>query len=328
MTRCMALANAREPEGRHVLNEALWYRQFGQPAEVLTLEAATLADLAPGAVRVRMAAAPINPSDLIPITGAYSHRVQPPLVCGYEGVGTVVAAEGAAAAMIGRRVLPLRGAGTWQRHIDCDPAWMILVPDAVETSLAARGYINPLAAMLMLRRWPARDRRVLVTAAGSSCANLLAQWALAAGACEVIGVCRSPEHRDRLLRLGVTPIEMSGDVEAAAARADLTFDAVGGVLASRVLAAMPPAGDFVSYGLLSGQGIVRPSNGPSPQRFHLRDRLEGVSPAVWKGWFGDLWPLLRRAWLPEAKSFALTEWREALALFETSGRQVKPMLAL
>lgn len=311
-----------------MLNDALWYRRFGQPAEVLTLEAAELAGLAPGAVRVRMAAAPLNPSDLIPITGAYSHRVQPPLVAGYEGVGTVVAAEGPAAAMIGRRVLPLRGAGTWQRHVDCDPAWMVPVPGAVETGLAARGYINPLAAMLMLRAWPAQGRRVLVTAAGSSCANLLAQWALAAGAREVVGVYRSPQHRERLIELGVAPLSMAGDIEAAAARADLVFDAVGGVLATRVLGAMAAEGAFVSYGLLSGQGFARCSAGPAPQRFHLRDRFEGLEPAIWQGWFEDLWPLLRRASMPQATYFPLSAWREALAAFETPGRQAKPMLDL
>lgn len=311
-----------------MLNDALWYRRFGQPAQVLTLEATKLTDLAPGAVRVRMAAAPINPSDLIPIGGAYSHRVRPPLVAGYEGVGTVVAAGGPAAAMIGRRVLPLRGAGTWQRYVDCDPAWTVRVPDAVDTGLAARGYINPLAAMLMLRLWPVEGRRVLVTAAGSSCANLLAQWALAAGAREVVGVYRSAAHRDRLMELGVAPLSMAGDVEAAAARADLVFDAVGGTLATRVLAAMPSAGAFVSYGLLSGVGFTRSSTGPAPQRFHLRDRLDGLEPSVWQGWFADLWPLLTHAWLPQAAYFPLSSWREALALFETPGRQVKPMLGL
>ena len=168
----------------------------------------------------------------------------------------------------------------------------------------------------------------MLTAAGSSCANLLAQWALGAGAREVIGVYRSPQHRERLLELGVTPLDMSGDVEAAGARASLVFDAVGGQLASRLLAAMPPESDFVSYGLLSGEGFARLVHGPHLQRFHLRDCVEGVSPAIWQGWFDDLWPMLKQIKLQQARRFALVEWREALSLFETSGRQVKPLLAL
>ena len=51
------------------IDEALWYRSFGPPIEVLNLEALEVDFRPPGAVRVRMIAAPINPSDLIPITG-------------------------------------------------------------------------------------------------------------------------------------------------------------------------------------------------------------------------------------------------------------------
>lgn len=153
-------------------NRALWFRSFGRPADVLSLETARLPTRPAGSLRVRLSAAPINPSDLIPITGAYRHRVFPPLVAGYEGLGTVMDADDAHRALIGRRVLPLRGPGTWQRYVDGDPRWAVAVPDDVDDALAARGYINPLAAHLMLKRWPASGRRVLLTAAGSSCANL------------------------------------------------------------------------------------------------------------------------------------------------------------
>ena len=88
-------------------NHALIYRAFGDPLEALRLEADDLATLAPGAIRVEMALAPVNPSDLIPVTGAYSHLITPPMIAGYEGVGRVVEADNAA--LIGRRVLPLRG---------------------------------------------------------------------------------------------------------------------------------------------------------------------------------------------------------------------------
>ncbi|MFU1888403.1 alcohol dehydrogenase catalytic domain-containing protein [Bacillus wiedmannii] len=41
-------------------------------------------------VLVRMLVRPINPSDLIPVTGAYAHRIPLPNIPGYEGVGIVV----------------------------------------------------------------------------------------------------------------------------------------------------------------------------------------------------------------------------------------------
>ncbi|MCM2294253.1 hypothetical protein NAC44_18150 [Allorhizobium sp. BGMRC 0089] len=46
-------------------------------------------------MRVRMLASGINPSDLIPITGAYGHRITPPMMAGYEGVTAPCAKYGA-----------------------------------------------------------------------------------------------------------------------------------------------------------------------------------------------------------------------------------------
>lgn len=311
-----------------IANAALWYRRFGNPADVLALEREDARLRPPSAIRVRMLAAPVNPSDLIPITGAYRHRVLPPRVAGYEGVGVVTGAADGWRALVGRRVLPLRGPGTWQRQLDCDPALAVPVPDDIADAVAARGYINPLAAMRMLDCWPARGKRVLVTAGGSACAGHLAEWALDAGALEVVAVHRSPGHAAALSAIGARSIAMehAEEIRSAAARADLVFDAVGGPLGSHILAAMRPDADFISYGLLSGRPIDIPERGVRPQRFHLRDQLAAVEPGEWQAWFGQLWPMLKRAPLPDIATFPLSEWREALAFFDVPGRREKPVL--
>ncbi|WP_050747753.1 hypothetical protein [Sodalis glossinidius] len=69
------------------MNRALWYHRFGQPEAVLSLESTPLVPPTAGQVQVKMIAAPINPSDVIPITGAYAHWVSPPRVAGYEALG-------------------------------------------------------------------------------------------------------------------------------------------------------------------------------------------------------------------------------------------------
>ena len=309
-----------------MLTSALWYRRFGPPAEVLRLESAPAPALAAGRVRVRMTAAPINPSDLIPITGAYRHRVQPPRVAGYEGCGVVVQAEDPA--WLGRRVLPLRGEGTWQTHVDAEVDLLIPVPDDVPDDVAARAYINPLAALLMLQEHPVAGRGVLLTAAGSTCARLFGAWALAAGAREVVAVHRSPIHARELEDLGMTPVlQESTRLAASAGRCEVAFDAVGGPVADAVLSALPRSAAFVSYGLLSGVGFRPLIGGPTLHRFHLRDRLAEASPATWQAWFDLLWPRLARASLPRARTFPLREWREALSAFDEPGRPYKPMLA-
>jgi NADPH:quinone reductase-like Zn-dependent oxidoreductase len=316
---------AAETHGR-----ALWFRAFGNPLDVLELEEGPLAPLADNHIRVRMIAAPINPSDLIPVSGAYAHRVRPPLVCGYEGVGVVIEGRGRGQSLVGQRVLPLRGAGTWQSHVDCDPAWAVVVPDDIEDHLAARAYINPLAAFLMLKTNDLRGKHILLNAAGSTCAGLLAQWALAEGAAGVTGIYRSASHLPALEIQGIVPVACDdlAHIAAAARRADMVFDAVGGGLAALILQNLQPHARFLSYGLLSGAMIEIPQGGPYPQRFHIRDHFDGLTPAIWQDWFATLWPRLRQSHMPEATFFPLANWRKALTDFETAGRLSKPLLDL
>ncbi|WP_321340923.1 zinc-dependent alcohol dehydrogenase family protein [Breoghania sp.] len=307
-------------------NKALIYRAFGDPLDALRLETVDLAPRAPGTLRVEMALVPINPSDLIPVTGAYSHLIKLPMVAGYEGLGRVVEADDPA--LLGRRVLPLRGPGTWQRFVDCDPALAVSVPDDFDDPVAARGYINPLAALRMLTRWPVRDRRVLLSAAGSSCATLLGHWALLQGAREVVGLYRSEGRVERMRSLGITPLHQgkADAVRDAARSADVIYDAVGGRLGSLLLNEMRDGSVFVGYGLLSGEPVT-PDGFPRAafERFHLRDDLAAMSAADWQGEFDRLWPLLRKVTFPKAEIFPLERWREAIAAFHVPGA-AKPLI--
>ncbi|AJZ89484.1 Trans-2-enoyl-CoA reductase [Beauveria bassiana D1-5] len=309
-------------------NSALWFRQFGEPEQVLTLEQAPLAPVIPGTLRVRMRYAPLNPSDLIPITGAYRHRVVPPRIAGYEGVGVVEQAD--SPAWIGRRVLPLRGEGTWQRWIDCPSQWAVPVPDSVPDELAARGYINPLAAWLMLKKWPVAGKSVLVTAAGSTCAGLLAQWAKQQGAKEVYGVYRSAQHLPALLQSGIIPLsgDDRGGIAEAAGKVDVVYDAVGGELATLMLDHLNHYAALISYGLLSGKAFSPRGKNVTAQRFHLRDTLAVTPVEEWQGWFISLWERLLQTQQPAVAVYALEDWRQALALFREPGRQRKPLLRL
>ncbi|MFZ5965486.1 zinc-dependent alcohol dehydrogenase family protein [Thalassococcus sp. BH17M4-6] len=312
-------------------NSALRYAAFGDPRKVLRLESGTLPPVAPDALRIEMRYAPINPSDLIPITGAYSHLITPPMTAGYEGVGRVVSAPAGSDHASGQRVLALRGAGTWQRFVDCDPAIAVPVPDDIPDTVAARAYINPLSALHLLRLWPVAGKHVMLTGAGSYIAALLAQWAYADGAASVTGVYRSPERLDWLRALGVQPLaERDSDrVVASARQADIVFDAVGGSLGSAVLGAMRSGTDCVGYGLLSGQPVLPPRGTlASHRRFHLRDVLRDMDAATWQDGFVRLWPRLRATRLPGTQEFEMARWREALDAFDAPGRWAKPLLRL
>lgn len=311
-------------------NTALVYKNFGDPQTMLHLAKEETGLLAAGDLRVEMLLAPVNASDLIPVTGAYSHRISLPAVAGYEGVGRVIDAPPAFAHLQGKRVLPLRGAGTWQRYVDSPAALAVPVPDDIDDALAARAYINPLAALLMLTHYPCRDKAVIVTAAGSECAKYLGRWAWQQGATSVTGIYRSAIHAQALAQAGITPISDKdiAAVKACAGRSGIVYDAVGGQLADTLLDAMPERARFVSYGLLSGQPFHLSRSRPETRWFHIRNVLGSLSVADWQQAFSALWPLLRQHPVSDARLFALQQWRQALAFYQTPGRCQKPLLVL
>lgn len=155
-------------------------------------------------VLVRMSASPINPSDLIPIHGAYKHRIQLPAVPGYEGVGVVEQVGSSThASLLGRRVLPLRGEGTWQAYVTTKAQYAIPVPDAIDDDTASQMYINPVTAWLICsdELKLTNEDVLLVNACGSAIGRLFAQIARLLGF-KLIVVVRNHAHADQLYSLG------------------------------------------------------------------------------------------------------------------------------
>ena len=306
------------------------YRTFGAPQTTLEMLDRELPPRAPGSFRVEISHAPVNPSDLIPITGAYAHRISLPAVAGYEGVGRVVEAPEALSHMVGRRVLPLRGEGTWQTYVDCPAHHAVEVPDAIPDIVAARAYINPMAAATMLRLWSVRGKVVLLSGAGSSCAEHLGRWAIAQGATRVMGLYRSESRKDRLRQVGIEPISTQdlSTISKAAALADIAFDSVGGDIGTHVLGRMRGEANFVAYGLLTGKPVtIGAGLRARYHRFHMRDHFTVLARQGMQAAFSEIWPLLAVAPPSEPRVFPAQQWQLALAEAERPGGQ-KPILDL
>src|SRR5699024_2634809 len=111
--------------------KCIMFCEFGCPKNVLKIKNKTIEPPHEDEVIVRMLARPINPSDLIPIRESYSHRISLPNIPGYEGVG-IVEDVGIAVAqsLIGKRVRPLGGEGTWQEFVKTSAKYVVPIPDA------------------------------------------------------------------------------------------------------------------------------------------------------------------------------------------------------
>lgn len=230
--------------------------------------------------------------------------------------------------MLDRRALPLRGEGTWQSHVDCHKGSAVRVPDEIPDLIAARACINPLAAATMLRLWPVRNKTILLSAAGSSCAGHLAFWAIRQGAAQFIGIYRSETRLDHLRRSGIEPVSIcdTAAIGDAAARAKTAFDALGGAVAGQILGGMRRDTEFVSYGLFTGNPVrVTAGFRAKHHRFHLRDHLPTATGCEMQNAFADIWPMLAERPPPAPKVFQARDWRQAVGEMERPGGR-KPIL--
>ncbi|MSP83910.1 MAG: hypothetical protein EXQ94_13625 [Alphaproteobacteria bacterium] len=85
----------------------------GDPAEVLRLAEVPVPAPGPGQVAIRMLLRPVNPADLLFVSGRYGGKPAYPAMPGMEGMGRVLAAgAGVSGFAPGDRVVPLGARAT------------------------------------------------------------------------------------------------------------------------------------------------------------------------------------------------------------------------
>lgn len=238
------------------------FYEFGSPRDVLKVEYKSIESPKEYEVLVRMLTRPINPSDLIPIRGAYSHRITLPNIPGYEGVGIVEEVGPLVSRhLIGKRVLPLRGEGTWQEFVKTSSEFAVPIPDSIDNFTASQMYINPITAwvvcteVLKLKPYDV----LLVNACGSSIGHIFAQLSKLLGF-RLIAITRNNKHTEKLINLGAsfvidtsknplyeTVMELTSGIGA-----DAAIDSIGGSSGNDLAFCVHPNGNFLTIGLLSG----------------------------------------------------------------------------
>lgn len=316
--------------------------RFGEPQQVLNMEQNQASSPWPGEVLVRMHATPINPSDLIPIRGAYRHRTSLPGIPGYEGVGVVEeVGQGVLPSLIGKRVLPLRGEGTWQEYVRTSAELVVPVPDVIDDDSACQLYINPVTAWLIcaeeLRLKPGDV--LVVNAGGSAIGRIFAQLSTVFGY-QLISVVRNPRHTQELLALGAwkvvdTTVDSLHEIvleltHGKGARA--AIDSIGGMDGTKLIRCIKREGTVLSIGLLSGIQANWSSardKGISAKPYWLRQWVQGVSVYEWQETFRHVMELVEQGRLqmaPVGQTYELRDVKEAVRVAETPGRIGKVVL--
>jgi trans-2-enoyl-CoA reductase len=241
---------------------AQYDRRGPVPEDVIQAVAFEVPELQAGEALVEVVAAPINPSDVLTLTGEYGQLAPLPAIGGREGVGRVVGhGPGSTRPALGTRVLLPIGCGTWSTHVVVDAARLVPLPEEADPYQLAMMTINPPTAALLLSEFVALEpgEWVVQNAANSAVGLYLAQLAAAAGV-RTLNVVRRGDAVPVVRGAGGDVVLVDGDdlrdrarkaTEGAPIR--LGIDAVGGPATGRLAECLCEGATLVNYGRLSGE---------------------------------------------------------------------------
>ena len=246
----------------------------------------TLPPLTDGQALVQVLASPINPSDVLTLTGEYGMLPPLPAVGGNEGVGTVVElGPNTGGPAVGTTVLLPVGAGTWATHLVADAKRLIPLPSGADPKQLAMLTVNPPTAFLMLRDFVTLEAGdwVIQNAANSAVGGYLNQLAKLRGYRTVSVVRRDSAVAGVKAEGGDVVLVDGPDLPKRVAEATglvkirLGIDAVGGTATGRLASCLAEGATLVNYGRMSGEACVIP-----PASFVFRDlTLRGFWLALW-----------------------------------------------
>jgi mitochondrial enoyl-[acyl-carrier protein] reductase / trans-2-enoyl-CoA reductase len=277
------------------------FTAFGAPHEVAAcVDVPDVGAPGPDEVVIEVLAFPINPADLLTITGGYAVRPELPATLGAECVGRIAAVGSNVRQLaVGDRVINL-GRDNWCQRRRVPAAQALKVPDADLLQLAMLK-VNPATALMMLRHYVELQPGdwVIQDAANSGVGTNLIRLARADGIRSANVV-----RRDAL----ISPLQAIGADVAVVDGADLAervrqatggasirlaIDAIGGDMVLRLADCLAEGGTVVNYGLLSGQpcqlgGHHTIFKGITLTGFWLQKSLTAMARPDLEGLYGDL----------------------------------------
>src|SRR5947209_19808675 len=110
------------------------YERRGPVAqEVIDVVEFDVPQLQAGQALLEVVAAPINPSDVLTLTGEYGDLPPLPAIGGREGAGRIAElGPDAGGLAVGQLVLLPRGSGTWSTHVVADAAQLQPLPNEAD----------------------------------------------------------------------------------------------------------------------------------------------------------------------------------------------------
>ena len=239
---------------------ALVQPQFGDPAEVLSVQEVPNPEPGPGEALVRVLLSPIHNHDLWTVRGSYGFKPEMPARAGTELVGVVESlGEGVEGLRAGQRVAIGGAFGAWAEYVVAPAKGLIPVPDEMPDEAAAQLVSMPFSAIALLDFLEVSEGDWIVqNAANGAVGRMVAQLAVARGV-RVLGLVRRSAGVDELREQGIGDVvatdddgwrervrEVVGDGKVIAG-----VDSVGGSAAGDVVSLLAEDGVLVVFGAMA-----------------------------------------------------------------------------
>lgn len=262
----VAMAYLHASSEHNLQTKYISYSQIGNPADVLEVKTEPTRALSSGEVRVKVLAAPINPSDLYQISGNYGVDPVLPARPGSEGVGRVTEVSPDIKNLSVDQLVLLASGSTWAEQIVAPATEFIPLPNLGPISAKiieqlSMSAVNPLTALLMLTSYGdiKEGQWIIQSAANSAVGGYVIQLAKQRGI-KTVNIVRRDGLTDDLISKGADIVLIDGPdlAEKIAEVTDnapimLALDPVGGETFGRLADSLGYGGTIVTYGGLSGK---------------------------------------------------------------------------
>jgi NADPH2:quinone reductase len=254
------------------LMKAVILKKQGEP---LSVSEVNVPEPGPGEVVIKMAAAPINPSDIARIKRAYPESELATIIPGLEGSGRVVAAGKGLLPRIwlGRRVTCSSKhltSGSWAEYMVTSAGMCFPLSKKVSDEQGSMSLVNPLTVLVFFDIVRKNKHKAIINNAAASALGRMMELLGKKKGIPVINLVRNQNQAEILMNSGSEHVlvtssssflnklkDLAGDLKAT-----ILFDSVCSRQTRDIIDVLPYGSEVIIYGNLSGEEeiMVKPMN--------------------------------------------------------------------
>ena len=222
-----------------------------------------------GEVLVKIAAAPVNPSDIAHLRGGYGEHDLNTFIPGIEGSGIVVAAGNGVLPWLwsGRRVAcssKYNTSGTWAEYMVTDAGLCFPLKKGVDYDQGAMTLVNPLTALAFFDIVKEGNHRALINNAAASALGRMVELLGKKRGIPVINNVRNQKQLEMLKSMGSEYVLNSSDpsfiedlsILSYKLEATILFDSVCSSQLSEIIGVLSEGSRVIIYGNLTGVDFI------------------------------------------------------------------------